>query len=313
MTSGAYGGELLATDLSATAPAFHDADRSFLVPHCTSEDYIPHMLELCEREGVGLLIPLIDTELMMYARHRADFAAIDTRVMVSSPAAIAITADKIETHLWLVAQGFPTVRQATPESVLAQPQEWPWPLIAKPVGGSCSIGVERVADPEALAQASAHEPYIVQETASGFEYTVSVYIDEGGRALCAVPRLRLEVRAGEVSKAVAQRVPSVEGLALELAERLPDAVGAINVQIFHDPVTDECRVIEMNLRFGGGFPLAWAVGARYPEWLLRERRGETLSFGRDCWSPGVSMLRFDDSVLVPTSSLGVSLPGAEAS
>ena len=94
-----------------------------------------------------------------------------------------------------------------------------------------------------------------------------------GRCVCSVPRRRLAVRAGEVEKGVTVRDQALERLARRIAEALPGAYGVLNVQIFVDPVAGEPRVIEINARYGGGFPLAFQAGARFPAWTIEEILG----------------------------------------
>ncbi len=89
----------------------------------------------------------------------------------------------------------------------------------------------------------------------------------------AVPRRRLEVRGGEVSKAVTARLDDVEGLAREIGRCLPAAFGALNVQLFREEASGTLAVIEVNARFGGGYPLADAAGAIFPRWLVEEAIG----------------------------------------
>jgi hypothetical protein len=110
-----WSGELLAADMSRLSAAFHLADRAFVVPRCTDAAFVPALLDICRENDVRLIVPTIDTELPMYAAHRAEFEAIGTTVAVSAPETIAIGGDKNETHEWLVANGFPTVRQTTPD------------------------------------------------------------------------------------------------------------------------------------------------------------------------------------------------------
>lgn len=125
-------GRVLATDCSWHASAFHDADEGFLVPRCSDPAFLPRMLALCGEQKVDLLVPTIDPELPVYAAARERFAEVGTTVAVSSPEVAAIAADKQRTHDWLTSQGFPTVRQGTPEQVLAAPGDWPFPLLLKP-------------------------------------------------------------------------------------------------------------------------------------------------------------------------------------
>ncbi len=302
-------GEVLAADISRTAPAFHKADRAFVIPRCTTEAFIPHMRDLCAREGITLVVPTIDTELMAWAQARQDFAAAGTAVGVSTPDTIAIGGDKLRTHAWLTEQGFPTVDQARPEEVLdgrVDGDRWRYPLLVKPIGGSSSIGVARVTDADDLRLKTRGGGYIVQRIAPGVEYTVSVFVDGQGRARCAVPRRRLEVRNGEVSKGVTTRSPALEDLATRIAEALPGAYGALNVQIFHDAPTDTLSVIELNPRFGGGFPLAAHAGANYAQWLLEDVLGLPSSARPDAWRDGLVMLRYDEAVYLSAQEAGLA-------
>jgi len=291
-------GRLVATDMSPYASAFQMADLRFNVPRCTDDEFIPFMLELCEREEIRLIIPTIDTELSVYAAYRGHFQDIGTVVAVSSPFAVAVGGDKLATHQWLTDEGLPTVEQASAKDFLADPSGWEFPVIAKPVHGSSSIGVVVAHSVEDVAAAASDKPYVVQSIAPGVEFTVSVLANREGKALCAVPRQRLEVRAGEVSKARAVRNKAVQDLAMEVVERLPGAYGALNVQLFWDEATDALNIIEINARFGGGFPLAWQVGARYPQWLIEEILGLPSTVERDSWDNGIVMLRYDDAVFV---------------
>ena len=162
-------------------------------------------------------------------------------------------------------------------------------------------------NPEELTHSTQGEPYLVQSIAVGEEYTVSCYIDRAGKTRCAVPRKRLETRGGEVSKGITFRHEGLQGLAARACESLPGAWGAMNIQIFLDPITQDMRIIELNPRFGGGFPLAWKAGAHYPRWLIEECLGLPLSAQDNDWKDGLVMLRWDAAVFVESGNLE-SLP-----
>lgn len=290
-------GRVIASDLVATAPAFHDADLGLLVPRVSAPDYVERTLALCREHAVDLVIPLIDPELPVLAAARPLFEAQGTEVHVGSPESVAIGEDKVKTHAWLVAAGIPTVTQAKVADVLAG-ADHEFPAIVKPSQGSCSVGVQRVNDRDGLRAATRTTPggeWLIQSIAGGHEYTVDLYIDRNGTPRCAIPRRRLEVRGGEVSKAVTVRLQPVVDLAMAAAAALPGARGVVNVQIFHHPGSGELAMIELNPRFGGGYPLAWQAGARYPQWLIEEQLGLPSTI-TDRWEEGLAMLRFDDAV-----------------
>jgi carbamoyl-phosphate synthase large subunit len=298
-------GDVVAADVSPLSAAFHLADHGVVVPPHVDPDFVEVLLATCERHAVRLLVPTHDGELPVLAAARDRFAAIGTTVSVSAPATVAIGRDKVRTSAWLVANGFPTVRQASVADVVADPAAWAWPLIVKPREGSAGIGVGRVTDPSALAGHVVHDgvDLVVQQLAPGVEHTVDVLVNRAGACVGAVPRRRLEVRAGEVSKGVTVRLPALEALARAVAEALPGAYGVLNVQVFVDG-DGAMRVIEINARYGGGFPLADEAGARFTRWSLEEVLGLP-STVTDDWREGRVMLRYDDAVFVAAAAAGL--------
>jgi carbamoyl-phosphate synthase large subunit len=291
---------VLAADRSWYSSAFHAADRGIVVPSCDDPTFVDRVAEVCERNGVGLVVPTIDPELAVYAAARDRFARAGVTVAVSSPEVVAIAADKAATNGWLRRHGFPTVRQSDVSGVEADPEAWPYPFVVKPRFGSAGLGVAVVTDPVELSVAARAGEVVVEERAPGQEYTVDCYVDRSGRCRCAVPRRRLEVRGGEVSKGVTVRSPRLEALAVAVCEALPGAFGVLTLQVFVDGDTETGRVsvIEINARFGGGYPLAHAAGADFPRWLLEEVSGRPLTAAADRWRGGLVMLRYDAAVFV---------------
>jgi carbamoyl-phosphate synthase large subunit len=296
-------GRVLVADLRRNAAAFHAADAGVLVPRVSSPEYVPHLLELCAREGVRMVVPLIDTELHLLAPHREAFAARGITLVVSSPATTELSLDKRTTRDFFVAHGFDTPRVLDAAAILADPAAR-YPYFLKPADGSCSVGATRVDDAESLAFHARHTANaMVQEFVQGAEYTLDVLADFTGKVRCVVPRLRIETRAGEVSKGMTVKDPLLMDAGRRVVEALPGAVGCMTVQLF---LTAERAVkfIEINPRFGGGFPLAAAAGAKYPEWLVAWALGRDPAVSMDGWTDGLVMLRYDDAVFVQRDQIG---------
>jgi len=180
--------------------------------------FVDEVLRIGRSEKAFLIVPTIDTELPVYAATRERFLENGIEVAISDPQTVKIACDKEETHRWLIANGFPTVRQSRPEEVLVTQSQWKLPLILKPRGGSASMGVAKIKSFAALrALAEIQSDSIVQECAEGEEHTINVFVTNG-RCLCAVPHRRIETRGGEVSKGVTSRNPKLMELAEALAE-----------------------------------------------------------------------------------------------
>ena len=271
------------------------ADTHFAAPRCTDEDYIPTLLNYAQQNDISLIVPTIDTELQPLAASREEFAALGTYVHVSSEQTIDIVRDKKRTMDVLATAGVPVPRTATLEQFRLSQDKWDWPLFVKPVAGSASRGIAMINCMDEL-QDRYPERMLVQEALGGDEYTVNLFVGEDGIMHGAIPHLRMSVRAGEVEKGRTVRRPEFEIIARRLAEALPGARGVLCFQLFDDPRLGP-RVIEINARFGGGYPLADQAGAHFAENVLRTAMGLPL-VRCDMWHDGVTMLRYDNAVFV---------------
>jgi carbamoyl-phosphate synthase large subunit len=290
-------GQMIATDVSPLAAAWQRADVHYIVPPCDAPDYIESLLSISRQHDVSLIVPTIDTELPLLAAHRVQFEALGTTVLVSSPECIRITADKSCTNHWLTVNRFPTVQQTSVLEAIGDARKWPLPLIAKPRNGSSSIGLLRLTGRGAMEQLLERNDYVIETVAGGQEYTVDVLVDRRAKVLCAVPRRRMEVRAGEVSKGVTVRSEPMQELATAVCEHLPEAYGVINVQMFKAE-DGTLAVVEINARFGGGFPLSARAGADYPRWIIEELMGVPSTARANAWQDGLGMLRYDAEVFL---------------
>lgn len=304
-------GSVIASDITLNCSAMQAAGRRLLVPPVRDPQCLSATLQIIRDEHILLIVPTIDTELPFYASHASQFAALGCRTNISSPQTIEIAYDKELTHDFLCRHGLPTVQQWNLTDALANAQSLPYPLIIKPRHGSGSANLSPAINAQQLISRG-HEPdLLVQTIAPGREYTVDVFVDDRGICRCAVPRLRLETRGGEVSKGVTVRNRTVIQTARRVAEALPGARGVLNVQIFHDERTGQTNIIEINPRFGGGYPLTHQAGAPMARWLLEEAMGRPCPARDDQWHEGVVMLRYDEAVFVNAQDVGIAPPAQQ--
>jgi carbamoyl-phosphate synthase large subunit len=289
--------EIIACDAEPQwSAACMEANRFFAAPPAASDEFVPTMLDLCKREGIGLLVPTIDTELAAYSEARERFAAIGTYVAVGAPGLIEMARDKLATAHFLTAAGIAAPRTALAQDILTDPSDWLFPLMAKPRHGSSSRGIRIIHDARQISSLDPSEPYILQELLHGRESTVSVYFDSAGLLRCAIPHERLKVRGGEVEKGVTIRNPSLCDMARKLSGALQEPRGAMCFQVMMG--ADETpSILEINARFGGGYPLAHEAGATFSRWLIEHCVGLP-STANDAWKADVIMLRYDDAIFV---------------
>lgn len=272
----ARGLQVLAADPDPLAPALVDVDLAVRVPPLADPDYLPTLLRVVRERGVGLVVPTIDTELPLLARHAADVADAGATALVSSEDFVDICGDKALTAEAFAARGIDVPRSWLPDdltddALAALPDD----LVVKPRNGSSSKDVHLVRRDQ-VAQTVAVVPQpITQERLTGPEVTVDALLDLEGRPLHYVPRTRLKTLGGEsiqgVTLANDELGPWIERVLTACSDL--GARGPVTLQFFR---TDRGPVlIEVNPRFGGGFPLTRAAGGDYPAWLLDELAGGT--------------------------------------
>lgn len=291
--------EIIAADAQPFAPAFLLAPRQLLLPRLDTPAYIDHLLDACKKNDIRWIVPTIDTELTILSKNKRKFDEIGTTVFVSDEETIRIAADKRLSHAWFVQNHFPTFEQDTIDNVLQNP-DWRYPCFVKPANGSRSVGAARINTREDLIarQKKGATNDIVESLGTGVEVTVDAYVSLlTGKCLCAVPRQRLEVRDGEVSKAKTIDAPEIIELVKKVAETLPGARGPLCIQLFWNPQTKEIRLMEINPRFGGGYPLTDAAGAHFTHALIDESNGKEAHIRTD-WTRGLVMLRYDQSLFM---------------
>ena len=143
---------------------------------------------------------------------------------------------------------------------------------------------------------------IVQDFVRGEEYTVDVFADFDGRPRCAVPRLRHEVRGGEVSKGQAIQNMRMMREHCRLVGILGGCQGMMTIQCFLTPDND-IVFIEINSRFGGGVPLSIQAGADSPRWILELLLGQDPDISMNGWTDGMLMLRYDKGIFLMAEDL----------
>ncbi|WP_408897257.1 ATP-grasp domain-containing protein [Nocardioides sp. R1-1] len=275
------------------SPACQVADGTFAVPRADAPEYADVLVAECVRRQVAVVVPTIDTELLPLARARQRFADAGVQVVVSSPELVATCRDKRLTSAFFRERGIEVPAPVDPSAPT-------FPLFVKPYDGSRSAGAAVIRDPEDLRHARRDEERLMfMEYLDGEHYeehTVDLYYDRQHELRCLVPRRRLQVRAGEVSKAVTSRNALVPFLAERMA-RVEGAAGCLTAQFFLDPVGGRIVGIEVNARFGGGYPLSYHAGANYPRWILDEYVRDLPVAPYDDWRDQLLMLRYDDEVI----------------
>lgn len=286
------GDKVVATDMQLSAPALQVADVKIQVPAVYNPKYIEITLDICKEQKIDALLSLNDLELPILAENKARFEALGVKVIVSDPAVIDLAFDKYKTAQWVESIGLNAPKtyvtlDSAKEAVFKG--EIVFPLFMKPRWGSGSIGLETIDDMEELniyyhllmkkikktilATASVGDEYImIQEKLTGNEFGLDVMNDLDGNNVAVSVKQKLAMRAGETDKAITVDLPKVREMGAAIGRNLKH-IGNLDVDIMQRANGDYC-VLELNPRFGGGYPFSYEAGANMPLAILKWLRGE---------------------------------------
>ncbi|HVG14941.1 MAG TPA: ATP-grasp domain-containing protein [Chitinophagaceae bacterium] len=281
----------LCPELSA---ACNVSDQYFSVSKVTDPAYIDELIDLCNKNDIRMIVPTIDTELLVLASNKSRFQQLNIHVIISSSSFVEQCRDKRKINLFFQQRGINIPKAIEKDN----PQ---FPLFIKPYDGSLSADNYIIHSRKDLREHHlTNEKFLFMEyidKKDHDEYTVDMYYDKEGSVKCIVPRKRILVRAGEINKGITSKNKIVPYLKEKLGY-IEGAVGCLTVQVFLNNITGNIIAIEINPRFGGGYPLSYRAGANYPAWLIQEYfNNQTISYTDD-WEDETLMLRYDDEVII---------------
>lgn len=292
-------GRVVCTDCSPYAPALYEADAHYIVPRITAPEYLDVIYEICRKEAVTGVLSLIDPELSLIAANEAQFRALGVQIIGSDYALCERTLDKWALFVWMEEHGYPcarTYRTMGSFGAALERGEVQFPVFVKPMKGSASIQIARADDMETAAFLFAHgDEMIIQEYMTGQEIGADVYIDLVSKKVVSIfTKKKLVMRAGETDKAVSF---IDEKLFIFLTKFVEESgfAGQIDIDLFEK---DGIYLIsEVNPRFGGGYPHAYACGADHMTLIRNNLMGMENPVQIGGYATGKVMMKYNEIML----------------
>lgn len=96
---------LIAADMSDDPTILQMMDALYQVPRATDPDYADVLFNICEKEHVDIIIPIMSAELPALVKNKARFESIGTKVSVSDMESIMITNNKLRLYEFMDSIG----------------------------------------------------------------------------------------------------------------------------------------------------------------------------------------------------------------
>lgn len=292
-------GKIIATDCSPYAPALYEADSYYIVPRITEPGYMNVIFDICRKENITGVLSLIDPELSLIAKHEKEFNELGVTVIESSYELCERTLNKWEMYCWMKEHGYPCAKSyITLDSFYeaVEKGEISYPVFVKPMKGSASLQIAKAEDKETVELLYHHGDHMmIQEFMDGQEIGADCYIDLISKEVVSIfTKKKLVMRAGETDKAISFENPElfkqIEKFVLENG-----FAGQIDIDIFEkDGIF---YFSEVNPRFGGGYPHAYACGADHMSLIKNNLAGRANSKKIGGYQTGKVMMKYNEIML----------------
>ena len=287
-------GNIIATNSDMNTTAMSVADKAFESPIIYDEKYIPFLLEICKSEKIDMLISLFDIDLMILAKNKSRFEEMGVKVIVSNENIINICNDKFEMLKYLKKISMPVPKTYIDlEEALKGADFDKNSYILKPRWGMGSLSIFEAENKKELevlyekAKRSIQKSYLrfesgadidrailIQEKIKGDEYGLDIFNDFKGENLTVTVKRKLAMRSGETDIAKVIENKELEDIGKKIAESLKH-IGNLDMDILFDG--QSAYIIDMNARFGGGYPFTHSAGVNELEALIRLCKNEKVN------------------------------------
>lgn len=287
-------GKVYVSNSSNISPAFQYADEYVVTPLIYDKEYISFLRNYCLEKNINAIISLFDIDLLVLAKHKKEFEGIGIKIIVSDESVIEICNDKYKTFLFLKENNFnvpQTYISLIEVKEAVKNKEIDFPLILKPRWGMGSISIYEAENMEELeifykkidreikknylkyeSAQTLGENVLIQEKLKGQEYGLDVVDDLEKNYCTTFVKRKNAMRSGETDCAETIDSLILRELGAKISEKVKH-IGNLDVDLFL--VEDKPYILEMNARFGGGYPFSHLAGANLPKaiikWLNKEK------------------------------------------
>jgi carbamoyl-phosphate synthase large subunit len=287
-------GKTFAADMQLSAPSMADADEAIIVKRVDDPEYISDLIQICKDHQIDAIISLNDLELPILSKQKTKIEEkTKAKVIVPTEEVVEICFDKLKTvefakELGINVPATYSDLESTTEAIKAS--NLTLPVVVKPRWGSASIGLEFPDDEKELELAFQLINYrldrtiisevskqdrdraiMIQQKISGKEFGLDIINDLNGNHQAVIAKEKLAMRSGETDKAKTVHNPELEKIGRLIGENLGH-IGNLDCDIMEE--NGEYYLIEMNPRFGGGYPFSHEAGSNVPKAIIHWLKGE---------------------------------------
>ena len=286
--------KIICTNSSELSTALSVGDKSYISPMIYEETYIPFLLEICKKEKINILVSLFDIDLPILAYNRDKFENLGVKLILSDLSIIEVCNDKYKMNKFLKNNFFDTIYTglSIEDEYIKNNISSEKKFILKPRWGMGSLGIYISDEYEEVkyfykkirkdidksylryeAKQDIENSILIQELIEGKEYGLDIVNDLEGNYITTIVKEKLAMRSGETDIARIVHFPLLEDFGKRIADKTRHIANMDLDLILNDK---GIFVIDMNARFGGGYPFTHKAGVNIVKIIKELLEGKTI-------------------------------------
>ena len=286
--------KIICTNSSELSTALSVGDKSYISPMIYEETYIPFLLEICKKEKINILVSLFDIDLPILAYNKDKFENLGVKLILSDLSIIEVCNDQYKMNKFLKNNFFDTIYTglSIEDEYIKNNISSEKKFILKPRWGMGSLGIyisdeyeeakyfykkiRKDIDKSYLryeAKQDIENSILIQELIEGKEYGLDIVNDLEGNHIITVVKEKLAMRSGETDIAKIVHFPLLEDFGKRIADKTRHIANMDLDLILNDK---GIFVIDMNARFGGGYPFTHKAGVNIVKIIKELLEGKTI-------------------------------------
>lgn len=285
--------KIYTSDCDATASGLYgNNDGFFILPKPVDDEkkYVTKLMNLCIDKDIKLVVPVIDPEIFILSAYKDQFYEKGIIILVSDRKVLDICYDKELMNDFLLKNSFLVPKSYYSLSSFENDynkSQVGFPVYLKPIKGSGSVETYKV-DNFATLRPLFHDGMMIQECLIGNEYGVDTLNTFSKSPVRCVIKRKVSMRSGETDKSITVENTNIQNLFLLLAKKLGH-IGNLDADVIE--TTHGLYVIDLNPRFGGGYPATYAAGENYPSLIIKMIKGESVEENFDGYAKNLLVMK----------------------
>ena len=283
-----YPVRIVSSDTNPISAGFYMSDAHELLPEVESKSYLPRLFEIITKHKISILMPSSGYDIYQYSKNKKKLLKLGALPIVSDETTMEICRDKMLTYNHL------SKKYDLPATALDSKEISGFPIIAKPRYGKGSKGITIIENSMDLKYILSKQSEIIfQEYLPGTEYTIDVLSDLNGEPLIAVPRIRVQTKAGISTVGKIVKNEKISETCKSIAKYLK-IKGPCCIQM-KESNEGTLKLVEVNPRLGGGTIFAALAGANFPAMILDMAMGKRIKIPK---ISEITIVRYFEEIVV---------------